>query len=205
MRLVWGAVSTELQRASRLAGRQETRPISAAIDAPPTNVRLNFLSVARAKVDNNMSRGILRCRVHDAALDPSLMLLCSGFELGAWRVQDLVDDSFQRHLASFALSWTEFQKIDGESAGRALRRAAEVVYETNKYARRGEFGELFLHAIAKDFFGAQPAVSKIYYKDSRNDTVKGFDCVHIVETAKTLRSGWARSSCTTPWLPPYVT
>lgn len=98
-----------------------------------------------------------------------------------WRAPDLVQDLFFRHLASFALSFTEFNQITGDTAGRSLSRAAKVVYSTDKYKRRGEFGELILHAIARDFFTAQPAVSKIYYKDSDNDTVKGFDSVHIVE------------------------
>ena len=62
-----------------------------------------------------------------------------------------------------------------------LKKAAEAIYNTKKYRRRGEFGELLLHATVKDFFDAQPAVSKIHFKDSGNDTVKGFDCVHIIE------------------------
>lgn len=124
---------------------------------------------------------VLRVRVQNLSLAPSLTVTCPGYELGAWRDQALVDDVFQRHLASFALSYTELSRIDGESAGLALRRAAEIVYATDKYHRRGEFGELFLHAVAKDFFGAQPAISKLFYKDSDNDTVKGFDCVHVLE------------------------
>jgi hypothetical protein len=120
-------------------------------------------------------------RVQDLSRSPTLTALCAGYELGTWRDEPLVDDVFYRHLASFALSFTEFAEVDGETAGRSLRKAAEAVYATDKYKRRGEFGELLLHAAAKDFFGAQPAVSKIYYKDSDNDTVKGFDCVHVIE------------------------
>jgi hypothetical protein len=120
-------------------------------------------------------------RVQDLSRLPTLTALCAGYELGAWRDDELVADVFYRHLASFALSFTEFSDIDGETAARSLRKAAEAVYATDKYKRRGEFGELLLHAAARDFFGAQPAVSKIYYKDSANDTVKGFDCVHVIE------------------------
>ena len=128
-----------------------------------------------------MSGVVLKVRVQDLSSAPSLTVACPGYEFGVWRDQALVDDVFQRHLASFALSYTEYSKIDGASAGLALRRAAEIVYSTDKYHRRGEFGELFLHAVAKDFFGAQPAISKLFYKDSDNDTVKGFDCVHVLE------------------------
>lgn len=112
---------------------------------------------------------------------PSLTALCAGYELGEWRAQALVNDLFERHLASFALSFTDLNDINGATAARALRKAANAVYTTDKYGQRGEFGELILHAAAKDFFGAQPALSKLHYKDSGNDTVKGFDCVHFVE------------------------
>lgn len=128
-----------------------------------------------------MNKSVLRIRVQ--ALDPlpALTVVCPGFELSEWRATDLVQDLFHRHLASFALSFTEYNSVDGDTAGRSMSRAAKMVYSTDKYSKRGEFGELILHGIARDFFNAQPAVSKIYYKDSDNDTVKGFDSVHIVE------------------------
>ena len=129
-----------------------------------------------------MPLGVLRSRLNDQSLSPTLIVVCAGFEGGAWRAQDLVDDLFQRHLPSFALSFTDLTSIDGETAARSLKQAADIVYNTNKYGSRGEMGELILHGVAKDFFGALPAVSKIYYKDSANDTVKGFDCVHVTET-----------------------
>lgn len=125
---------------------------------------------------------ILTVRVQDASLSPALTVLCAGFETDDWRAAALTDDLFQRHLTSFALSYTEYSAINGETAAKSLKRAAEVVYSTDKYRRRGEFGELILHAALVDHFGATPAVSKLYYKDSDNDTVKGFDSVHLVQT-----------------------
>jgi hypothetical protein len=120
-------------------------------------------------------------RYQDLSLAPSLTALCAGYESGQWRTQALVDDVMNRHLPSFALSFTDWTNISGETAAALLRKAAQAVYSTQKYRRRGEFGELLLHAAAKDFFGAQPAISKIHFKDTPNDTVKGFDCVHVVE------------------------
>lgn len=128
-----------------------------------------------------MNQSILQVHVRDLTSDPALMLLCAGFELKKWRADALVDDLFHRHLTSFALSYTDFNAVTGDTAGRSLKRAAQMVYSTDKYKRRGEFGELILHAVLRDHYGAQPAVSKIFYKDSDNDTVKGFDCVHLVE------------------------
>jgi len=123
---------------------------------------------------------VLQVRVERLDLDPVLTVLCAGFEDTAWRANDLVRDLFDRHLASFALSFSEFTDISGETAAKALRRAAQIVYATDKYSKRGEFGELLLHGALVDFFGAAPAVSKLFYKDSDNDTVKGFDSVHLV-------------------------
>lgn len=116
----------------------------------------------------------------DQSCTPSVELFCPGFELGAWREDALVGDVFDRHLTSFALNFSEFRDIDGEVAANAIRRAAKAVYATDKYKHRGEFGELLMHAVLRDFYGAEPAVSKIYYKDSANDVVKGFDGVHLV-------------------------
>lgn len=124
---------------------------------------------------------VQQVRVQDLSVSPTLTALCAGYETGSWRTPELVDDVFQRHLPSFALSFTDWNGINGDTAAKMLKKAAESVYSTQKYRRRGEFGELLLHAAVKDFFDAQPAVSKIHFKDSGNDTVKGFDCVHIIE------------------------
>lgn len=41
------------------------------------------------------------------------------------------------------------------------------MYSTDKYRRRGEFGELLLHAALVDFYGAEPAVSKIWLGEAK--------------------------------------
>ena len=89
-------------------------------------------------------------------------------------------------LPEFALDHTEQQNINAGSAARALRNAAQRVYQTDKFKKRGEFGELLLHIAVRQVFGSIPAISKIYYKDSVNATVKGFDCVHIVDAPQSL-------------------
>lgn len=124
---------------------------------------------------------ILQPRIDIDSTDPPLVAYCADFDGGQWRLTELVRDVFDRHLTSFALSLTKYSSIDGDSAAASLRRAAKAVYNTDKYKSRGEFGELFLHAILRDYYNAHPAVSKIFFKDSDNDTVKGFDAVHLVE------------------------
>lgn len=59
----------------------------------------------------------------------------------------------------------------------------------DKYLRRGEFGELILHLVLRDFHKTTPLLSKIYFKDSYGHTVHGFDAVHIQEETKTLWLG----------------
>ena len=48
-----------------------------------------------------------------------------------------------------------------------------------KYANRGEFGELILHLLLRDYLKTQPLVSKIFAKDSPGVPPHGFDSVHI--------------------------
>lgn len=44
---------------------------------------------------------------------------------------------------------------------------------------RGEFGELLLHVLLREFHGTIPLISKIYFKDAKNVPAHGFDAVHI--------------------------
>ncbi|MDQ0271929.1 HamA C-terminal domain-containing protein [Cytobacillus purgationiresistens] len=58
-----------------------------------------------------------------------------------------------------------------------------------KYLKRGEFGEVILHFILKNFHGTVPLISKVYFKDSYGHAVHGFDSVHINELNRTLWLG----------------
>jgi hypothetical protein len=68
-----------------------------------------------------------------------------------------------------------------------VREAARFVYTTGRYEKRGEFGELILHALLRHFFETSTAVNKLYFKDSSNDTVKGFDAVHVSQDNEGLK------------------
>lgn len=111
---------------------------------------------------------------------PGLTGVCAGYEMGAWRSDQLAGHLLE-WLPEFALNERELAGLRGVNAVRALRNAARTIYTSPKYERRGEVGEILLHAIIRQEFGSVPAISKIYFKDSSNDTVKGFDCVHVVE------------------------
>jgi len=61
--------------------------------------------------------------------------------------------------------------------------------DLKKYLKKGEFGELILHLILRDFHNTIPLLSKIYFKDSYGVTVHGFDAVHIQPDNKTIWLG----------------
>ena len=111
--------------------------------------------------------------------------LCAGFELKTWRKEQLVDH-LADYIPEFALTYSERQAIDSKDIRRMLRNAARKIYQSEKYKNRGEFGELLLHVIIRELYNTIPAISKIYYKDGPNDTVKGFDAVHVVDKGDRL-------------------
>lgn len=105
--------------------------------------------------------------------------LCAGFEMKAWRKDQLVEH-LTRYIPEFALTYSDCQNIDIRDITRMLRNAARNIYQSEKYKNRGEFGELLLHVIIRELYNTIPAISKIYYKDGPNETVKGFDAVHVI-------------------------
>lgn len=118
-------------------------------------------------------------RVHDLGVDPSLTGLCVGYELNEWRASQFAEHMME-WLPDFALSASELSGVHPGNMVRLMREAARKIYASEKFQNRGEFGELFLHAAVRTVFQSIPAISKIYYKTSANDTVKGFDAVHVV-------------------------
>lgn len=121
----------------------------------------------------------------DMQLDPRLRGVCAGYESGTWRAERL-SRYLMEWLPEFCLSYSEHESIKGANAVSQLRAAAQTVYDTDKYDRRGEFGELLLHVLLREAVKTQPAISKIYFKDSVNNTVKGFDAIHVVDTPSGL-------------------
>lgn len=117
-------------------------------------------------------------RYHDVS-NNGISGLCVGYEQNSWRNVALAD-YIMEWLPEFSLNSKERGGLNHANAVGALRKAAKLVYKTVKFENRGEFGEIFLHAAIRTAFNSFPAISKIYYKSSHNETVKGFDCVHVV-------------------------
>ena len=123
--------------------------------------------------------------IHKDDTFPDLHGLCAGFESRQWRKDQLVNYLFE-YLPEFALTYSELANLTRENMVAKMRQVAASIYQSEKFKNRGEFGELLLHAIIREMYDTIPAISKIYYKDGSNETVKGFDAVHVVVTDKAL-------------------
>ena len=123
--------------------------------------------------------------VHREDGDRELDGICAGFELKTWRKDQLVNH-LADYIPEFALTYSELQTIDSRDMRRMMRNAARNIYQSVKIKSRGEIGELLLHVIICELYNTIPAISKIYYKDGSNDTVKGFDAVHVVDKEDSL-------------------
>lgn len=66
---------------------------------------------------------------------------------------------------------------------------AKKAIEQMPVNRRGEFGELLLHLLLREFKKTIPLVSKVYFKDSAGVPAHGFDAVHISPNERILWLG----------------
>lgn len=110
--------------------------------------------------------------------NPDLKAYYVGFDQNQFRIQPLVD-VIRSVIPEFALGYHCGSTIPLTEIVDRLKEAAETVYLTDKYKTRGEFGELILHLLLRDFHHTVPLVSKIYFKDSHNVPAHGFDGVQI--------------------------
>lgn len=113
-----------------------------------------------------------------ATSEPAVWVYCPGYELGSWRRDALIEHLLE-WLPEFCLKYSANLDIGSGNMMRRMREVTRALYTTDDYERRGELGELLLHAICRQEFKTIPAVSKIYYQDEANHTVKGFDLVHV--------------------------
>ena len=67
--------------------------------------------------------------------------------------------------------------------------AAKQELDNSAYKNRGEFGELILHLLLRDFKGTIPLISKVYFKDASGVPAHGFDTVHVSPNERVLWLG----------------
>lgn len=101
-----------------------------------------------------------------------------GFEANQFRLKPLVE-VIRKVIYEFAFGYHAGTNIPPTEMIERIVEAANTVYLTDKYKKRGEFGELILHLLLRDWCNTLPLVSKIYFKDAHNATVHGFDAIHI--------------------------
>ena len=111
-----------------------------------------------------------------------------GFDENKFRLQPLVD-IIRAVIPEFALGYHAGTSIPLTDLVERLKEAAETVYLTDNYQSRGEFGELILHLLLRDFHSSVPLISSIYFKDSHNVPVHGFDGVHVTTADRKLWLG----------------
>jgi len=96
--------------------------------------------------------------------------------LGKWRCSQLAFH-LAEWLPDYALLEEELQ-VNHANILLKLNQAAVRVYTSPKYEKRGEAGEIALHAICRDYFETIPISPRVFYKSASNDVVKAFDMVH---------------------------
>lgn len=115
-----------------------------------------------------------------------------------------------RVMPEYVFAWHEDANL--QTAMAKVAEAAQRLYETDPYRlmrryyidgddsveeevkkleanNRGEFGELLLHLLLRDFKGTLPLMSKVYFSDSRGVPAHGFDAVHYIPETKQLWVG----------------
>ncbi|PKA16422.1 HamA C-terminal domain-containing protein [Leptospira haakeii] len=105
-----------------------------------------------------------------------------GYDQKQFRLKELVD-IIRAVIPEFAFGYHEGVGVPMQDIVDRIQEAATAVYTTDKYQRRGEFGELILHLLLREFCGTTPLISKIYFKDSNNTVVHGFDAIQASEEA----------------------
>ena len=127
-----------------------------------------------------------------------------GFDIGKYRydhlteyiLDALVDFSYGYHTGILKNydrriiieAAKSIYNISNKSGGKVFENAKKTYVDDNseyaddiedKFLKRGEFGELILHLILRDFIQTVPLISKVHLKDSDGMTVHGFDAIHI--------------------------
>lgn len=127
----------------------------------------------------SLPRKFLEVRATSLIDTDTAITLCAGYEGGQWRAKKLAAHLFA-WLPQVALAQTRKDTFDTSNWYERVELAAAHVYRTKKTASRGEIGEILLHIACVQEFGTLPVLCKLVLKTSHNDTVKGFDAVHVV-------------------------
>lgn len=156
------------------------------------------------------SEKIITHKINETELSTFLV----GFDINdngntQYRIKPLIE-KLSQVIYEFAFGFHDGETTDNTEVLPKLIEAAQSIYKIDsfqrvkdiyfndgsitddvddKFLRRGEFGELILHLLLRDFHNTIPLLSKVYFKDSFGHVVHGFDAVHIEPITKTLWLG----------------
>lgn len=102
---------------------------------------------------------------------------------------DAVDKLREAAKAIYKIKEFDLLRTICLSEDTTVKQNAQQELDAMPYRNRGEFGELLLHFLLRDFKGTIPLVSKVYFKDSSNIPAHGFDAIHISPDKKILWLG----------------
>lgn len=111
----------------------------------------------------------------------SLVSVVNDFEDGKWRVGKFLNFVID-NLKETALTAAERAALVNRE-GEILSRAANclrIEEDKDSNSRGSEIGEILLYGLMREYYGALPAVPKIWHKQNRQNTAKGADSVHII-------------------------
>lgn len=104
--------------------------------------------------------------------------LCPDFETGSWRYKRLAEHLFD-WLPDVALRPKEREALLFEP-NKTLAHSCRRLFDTDDPSKRGEVGEVLLHAACRQEFGTAPFVARLFYKMRTNDSVTSVDVVHVL-------------------------
>jgi hypothetical protein len=134
--------------------------------------------------------------LHDLAIadvnpnKKALLGLSNDFEGGKWRKAKF-DNFIWDNIKETALSKSERDALIDREFSSLTKSASNVKFtENDEDDEGGEIGEILLYGIMKNYYSALPVVPKIFYKQNKQDYVKGADSVHIVLEEEGIFSLW---------------
>lgn len=157
-------------------------------------------------------KNIIISRIQDDDLNSFLLDLDIDDEGNSLYQLDEFSRTVINTIPEYVFAQYEDPNIPQNDAVEKIREAAKSIYKIKDYeimrrwylyndksvlnditkmgeTRRGEFGELILHLLLRDFKNTIPLISKVYFKDTVGVPAHGFDAVHITSDEDILWLG----------------
>lgn len=103
--------------------------------------------------------------------------LCPDFAVGKWRYKLLADHLFD-WLPDVALRPKERLSLLYEP-NKTLAVSCRRLFTVKDPSKRGEIGEILLHAICRQEFHTAPFIARLFYKMRSNDSITSIDVAHV--------------------------